>query len=146
MVRIRRRDHRQRDAGVAAGRFDDDASRLQVPRPFGGVDHGKPDAVLDAVGWVIRFQLGGDLRLRPCRDPVQAHERSVADQFGYVVCDFHSILLFLNSLLTLLPHPVFLDGEAGKGLQPGNKKTARSACEQFPLAGLCRPSSVGFFQ
>src|SRR6476646_5718205 len=61
----------------------------RYPSRLGGVDDGDADAVLDGVGWVVELELGGNGRLRPVGDLVEAHERRVADQLGHVVVDRH---------------------------------------------------------
>ena len=60
VVAARRTDHRQRDAGVAAGRLDDGAAGLELAGLLGGVDDRDADAVLHPVGGVVELELGGD--------------------------------------------------------------------------------------
>ena len=57
-IPARRADKRQRNAGIPAGRFDDDRVCLDLPGLLSRLDHRHADAVLDAVRRVIEFQLG----------------------------------------------------------------------------------------
>jgi hypothetical protein len=77
------------DPGVAARRLDDRPARLQLPRRLGRVDHRDADAVLHAARRVVELQLGGHRGARALGEPVQAHQRCVADQLGNVVVDPH---------------------------------------------------------
>jgi hypothetical protein len=80
-------DEGQRDAGVAAGRLDQDAVLGDLAGLDGLIDHREADAVLDAREGVEEFQLEQDLRLGAVggRGAVQAHEGGVADGLGDVV-------------------------------------------------------------
>ncbi len=89
LVAARRADEGQGDAGVAAGRLQDDRVRLDLAGLLGGVDHGHADPVLDAVGRVVELQLGDHVRPGALRQAAQAHQRGVADQLGDVVGDAH---------------------------------------------------------
>ena len=53
---------RQADAGVARGRFDDRAARLELPLTLGRVDHAQRDAVLHRATRVEVLDLGVDRR------------------------------------------------------------------------------------
>ena len=92
MVRIKfvalgRRDERQRDAGVAAGRLDDHGVFLEHAALLGILNHGHADAVFDAAERIEKFafeenrgrQAGGDL--------VQFDQRRASDGFDDVVVD-----------------------------------------------------------
>ena len=83
--------HGQGDAGVAAGRLDDDGVRPDQPGRLGGVDHRHADAVLDAVGRVEVLQLGHDLGAGAVGDPPEPDQRRVADQLGDVIRDAHVV-------------------------------------------------------
>jgi len=48
LVALGRRDQRQRDAGVAARRFQQHGICMDLPGGLGGLNHAGPDAVLDA--------------------------------------------------------------------------------------------------
>ncbi len=89
LVASRRRDHRQRDAGVAAGRLDDGAAGLQAAVGLGRVDDGRTDAVLHRVRRVVELQLHRDGRAEPLREAVDPYERGVADGFGDVAENGH---------------------------------------------------------
>src|SRR5207244_12481683 len=52
--------HGETMAGVARGRLDDRAAGLELAGPFGLLDHGQPDAVLDAAAGVQLLELGQD--------------------------------------------------------------------------------------
>src|SRR5205085_10706979 len=52
---------REPDAGVAGGRLDDRAARLQLPFALGRLDHRQPDAVLDRAAGVQVLELCKDL-------------------------------------------------------------------------------------
>ena len=66
-VTFRRRDERERDAGVAAGRLDDDGVLFEDAALLGVLDHRHADAVLDAAERIEKFALeqnGGAQRRR----------------------------------------------------------------------------------
>ena len=73
-------NHRERDAGVSAGCFDDRAAWRERPGSFGGVDDRDTDAVLHARSGVEVFELGKHGRLRVTSDAVEANEGSVAER------------------------------------------------------------------
>jgi hypothetical protein len=88
-----RQDHRvaasrahqgQRDAGVAAGAFDDGAAGLEFTGLLGGVHDGNADAVLDAAGRVVELELGEHCGGGIAGQAVQLHQRGAADGFGNV--------------------------------------------------------------
>ncbi len=83
----------QANAGIAAGRLDDDGIGFDLAGLLGGFDHRYADAVLNAVGWVEVFQLGSHFSRRAIGYPAQAHQGGIANQFGYIVCDAHNSLL-----------------------------------------------------
>ena len=61
LVALDRGDKGQGDAGVAAGRLDEDGlAGRDFAGLLGGIDHGEADAVLDARYGVLAFQLGDD--------------------------------------------------------------------------------------
>jgi hypothetical protein len=57
LVTLGRRDERERDAGVAAGRLDDDGVLLQDAALLGVLNHRHADAVLDAAERIEKFAL-----------------------------------------------------------------------------------------
>ena len=76
LVATRRRDERQRNAGVAGGGLDDGGLGRQKAVAFSGLDHGVADAVLDAAEWVEELGLQHDGRGRAIGDTIQL------DQWG----------------------------------------------------------------
>ena len=73
-VALHRGSLREADAGVAAGRLHDHATRLQQPGPLGGLDHGQRDAVLDRAAGVHVLELGDD----PGRTSVASRSRATS--------------------------------------------------------------------
>ncbi len=90
-VALDRRDQRQADAGVAAGRFDDGVSRLQRAALFGRLDHRQSDAVLDAAGGVEGLELDQHLGVLVSRQSSQSHHRRRADELEHIIGDRRSI-------------------------------------------------------
>ena len=84
-------DQGQGDAGVAAGRLDDDRVLVDQAGLLGGVDHGKADAVLDAGAGIEKLQLGHDRAVGAFGEAVEADKRGVADQFSDIRCDIHGM-------------------------------------------------------
>ena len=84
-----RTDVGERDARVAAGGFDDVHSRLEDAAFFSVPNHGGADAAFDAVGRVAALDFGQDCGLGPFGQPVDFHQRRVADGFGIVLEDWH---------------------------------------------------------
>ena len=74
-----RAHHRERDAGVAAGRVEDDRTLAETPLLLGGDDHPQRRAVLDAAPGIGRFDLRPQLAAQAGADPAQRHERRVTD-------------------------------------------------------------------
>ena len=93
-VTFGRRDERQRDAGVAAGRLDDDGVLFEHAALFGVLDHGHADAVLDAAERIEKFALEQNGGSQAGGDFVQVDQRRAADGFDDVVVNashkFHS--------------------------------------------------------
>src|SRR5690606_1899229 len=75
--------HGQRDAGVAAGGFDERVAGLDLAAFFGAQDHGQRRPVFDRARGVVAFQFGQDdiaPRLaRRAGNALQADQRSIAD-------------------------------------------------------------------
>ena len=63
------------DAGIARGRLDDRAARLQLPLALGLLDHREADPVLDRAAGVEVLELGQDPRVARRREPVEPHDR-----------------------------------------------------------------------
>ena len=109
LVAARGGDHGERDAGIAAGRFDEDGVGLDQAGFFGRADHRFADAVLDAVRRVEEFELGGNGRTSgragAVMDAVDADERRVADEVGDGIGDVH--LVFLQGSLIGLSMAIY---------------------------------------
>jgi hypothetical protein len=88
-VAARGAHHRQRDAGVAAGRFEDDGVGMDLAGRLGRFDHGQADAVFHAVGRVAVFQLDQHFGVQALGQSMQPYQRGAADQFSNVVGNFH---------------------------------------------------------
>jgi hypothetical protein len=73
-------DEREADAGVAGGRLDDGAARLQLPVALGRVDDARGDAVLGAAARVQVLDLHQHGRRDALDHPVQLDERGVPDE------------------------------------------------------------------
>ena len=83
------RDDREARAGVARGRLDDRAARLEQPGLLGRVDHRDGGPVLDAAAGVDHLDLGEQPAREVAPDPPQAHQRRVPDQVEDRVGDLH---------------------------------------------------------
>ena len=64
LVALDRGDHRQADAGIAAGRLDDRAAGLELAVALGRLDHRQRDAVLDRPAGVGPLGLDPDFGVR----------------------------------------------------------------------------------
>ena len=80
-------DERQSDARVATGGLDEGHARLQHAITLGGLDHGEPDAVLDAGAGVEALELGDDLGVQAGGDARHPHERRATNEPGDVLSD-----------------------------------------------------------
>ncbi len=78
-VALQPADQRQADARVAGAGLQHDAVRSEEAVPFGPLEHGQRDAVLDAAARVEELRLGVDAL------PGKPQQRRVADQVQYVV-------------------------------------------------------------
>jgi len=88
LVALGGRGKGQGDAGVAAGGLDDHGVLVELAFPLRRLEHGEPDAVLDAPGRVEVLQLAVDLGAGLVGDPVEAEQRRVPDQLCDGSCDF----------------------------------------------------------
>ena len=79
-VALELRDHRERDAGVAARRLEQRAPGLELAGGLGRLDHRHRDAVLDRAGRVCALELRVDLDARLRCEARELDERRVADQ------------------------------------------------------------------
>src|SRR6185369_6578897 len=61
-IALHRRDHREANAGIAAGRLDDRSAGLELAAALGVLDHRKRDAVLDRRSGIRALLLDPDLR------------------------------------------------------------------------------------
>ena len=57
LVAARRRDHGERDAGVAAGRLDEPHAGLEQPALLGPEDHAQCGTILDAAAGIVALEL-----------------------------------------------------------------------------------------
>jgi hypothetical protein len=71
--------HRQRDAGVAAGRLQDRGAGLQQALLLRGLDHGDRRAVLDRSRRVVVLELGPQADVGGRRQRRQPDERGAAE-------------------------------------------------------------------
>jgi len=90
--------HRQAHAGVARGRLDDRAARLERAGGLRGLDHAGGDAVLHRPAGVEVLDLGEHQRAvgraaREVEGPAQPDERSVADEVEEGVHVLHPVNL-----------------------------------------------------
>ena len=94
------RDDGEADAGVAAGRLDDDAAGLQQSVALGGVDHGERRAVLRTPAGIHRLQLHQDFDAVGRRQSIESHEGCLANEVQQRVRDAHDSTLFGESRAT----------------------------------------------
>ena len=104
-------------AGVAAGRLDQHGfAGLDFPCALGLRDHADADAILHAGAGILAFQFRHHLGGAAFCHFVQPDQRSVANQFGDVICDLHSRLSlrrfeFTTLILTLANEAYYLTTE-----------------------------------
>jgi hypothetical protein len=79
-VALERRRDRKADAGIAGGRLDDRAARLQLPAALGLLDQLDADPVLDGAAGAHVLELGEDRRRALGNDALKPRERRVADE------------------------------------------------------------------
>lgn len=79
MVALDRRGDREPHTGVAAGSFDDRATRPELPAPFGFLDNRESDPVLDRAARVGVFGLAIDRSGHTRANLAEADERRPAD-------------------------------------------------------------------
>src|ERR1019366_4680121 len=87
------------DSGVAAGGLDQNGFPGLNPSGTLGIgDHADANAVFYAGQGILAFQLRHHVGNRSLRNPVQTHQRRVANQFRYILCNPHrfSILGIAN--------------------------------------------------
>ena len=75
-----RAEHGVGDAGVARGRIEEHAARLERARALAVEDHRQRGAILDRSPRVLRLELRIDLDARSRLEPSQADERRAPDQ------------------------------------------------------------------
>ena len=76
----RGRDEGERDASVAAGRFNELLAGTKQAALFGVPDHRGADSVLDGIRGAAPFDLAEDRRWRAVGDAVEPYQRRVADR------------------------------------------------------------------
>ena len=87
------------DSRVAAGRLDQNGfAGLNPAGTFGIGNHAHADAVFYTGQGILAFQFCHDFGDRAFGNPVEPHQRSVADQFGYILCDFHSFSILSTAI------------------------------------------------
>src|SRR5579883_1481432 len=87
MVTANRGDHREANAGIAAGWLDNRRARAQLPRALGLIDHGDGNAIFDAARRILSFELAKDRRRSLANHAVQANQRTVTNQSQHVIDD-----------------------------------------------------------
>ena len=78
-IAARRADESERNAGAAAGVFDDATAWFQASGSLCGLDHGERHAVLHAPGRVGAFELDQEARAAVRDEAPERHERRAAD-------------------------------------------------------------------
>ena len=97
MMMRRGGDGGEADAGVAAGRLDNDGAGLERAALLGVGDHGIGDTVLDGAGGIEVFELCVDLSAEVFRggETVELEQGSGADQVGNGIISLHNGKLLL---------------------------------------------------
>ena len=99
-VALGRGDERERNAGVTAGRLDDDGVFRQDAALLGVFNHRHADAILNAAERVEKFALEQNGGVQPGGDFVEFDERGAAHGFDDVVVDtahkFSPVILLFN--------------------------------------------------
>jgi len=88
-VPLDRRGHREADSGVAAGRLDDGAARLEQPASLRIFDHAQADPVFDRAAGIQVLELPDDRWLEPSPDARESDQRRVADDGEDVRGEIH---------------------------------------------------------
>ena len=83
-VALARADHRERDAGVARRRLEDRLAGPDRALLLGVLDQRARDAVLDRARRVVRLELRPDAHAGLGREPLELHQRRVADRLDDV--------------------------------------------------------------
>jgi hypothetical protein len=96
-VALRRRDQREPDPGVAAGRLHDLHPGAQRTGRLGVLNHRGSDPVLDATAGVRRLQLGDQPGRHVLAEAVQLDEGGTPDQAEHVAGDVQGRVLLLMS-------------------------------------------------
>ena len=89
-------DKSQRNAGVAAGRFDKFFARTKQAAFFGIPDHRRADAAFDRIGGIASFDFGEDGGGRAVGNAIKAHQRGAAYGQGVVLVPICHGYLRLN--------------------------------------------------
>ena len=79
LVAAHGRRHRQRDAGIAAGRLDQRIAGFDLAAHLRGVDHRQRRTVLHRAGRIVALELDEKRVARLARHALEAHQRRIAD-------------------------------------------------------------------
>jgi len=79
-IATHRGNHREGDAGISAGRFDQRVARLDLAALFGTQDHGQSRTIFHRAGWIISLQFAEDHISGVARHALKANERSATDE------------------------------------------------------------------
>ncbi|MNT29199.1 hypothetical protein D3C72_1649290 [compost metagenome] len=91
LVTTRRTYHGQPDTSITRCRLHNNRLRPDLAGLLRRINHRYGDTVLDAVPRIEELQLGNHRRPHTLGDPIEAHQRSIADQLRYRICDVHFI-------------------------------------------------------
>ncbi len=102
-VSARASDDRKTDAGIARGRLEHQAARLQLAALLGFEDHPFAGAVLHRLAGIHELGLAEDGAAGRLGSPRQLDERRIADRFDDVVVDGHVVEVPVRCLITPRP-------------------------------------------
>ena len=92
-VTTHRRDHRQRNAGVAAGRLDQRVAGLDAAAFFSLAHHRKRRPVFHRSCGIVAFEFRQDDVARLARDALQSHEWGIAHEIVEGLADADGIAI-----------------------------------------------------
>src|SRR5690606_14581796 len=124
-------DHRQCDAGVAAGGFDQAVAGSYLAAFERPEDHGEGGAVLHASARVLALEFGEEAHPSVWRQAAQLHQRRVADQ----VQDVH---VASGSEPSSRTSPVAMEARYDTLLYGGTERVSHT----FPPMTLSCPTTV----
>ena len=90
-VAFQRGDHRQRDTGVAAGRFDQHVAGLNFAALFRFDDHRQRSAIFHRTGRIIAFEFDPDFAAVVRPQTLKFDQRGIADGVFECIHDVYSI-------------------------------------------------------